>query len=176
MPYIIATNTCFWLACKTNDIEWYDEIYKLKNRDYSKLLAIIVPDFETLKKYTNITDEQIEFLKNYNKAFSVILDTKNKSDFISENIKNKDLYWKISFRIATKENYEFVKENKAMFLTSANLSWLWETYSLEEIKEQFWDNFSKLKLIWNKKKLDIVPASDIIEFWENNEIIFLRKS
>lgn len=176
MIYIIPTDTCFWLACPTNDIEWYTEIYKLKNRDYSKLIAIMLPDFESLEKYTFVTDEQIEFLKNYNKPFSVLLQPKNKENLINKNIKNYNLYDKISFRVASEINKDFLNKTWAIFLTSANISGFPETYKIEEIKEQFWENFKNLEIIWNTEILAKTNPSDIIEFDKNNEIIYLRKN
>lgn len=173
MIYIIPTDTCFWLACEINNIESYKEIYSVKNRDYSKLIAIMLPDFESLEKYTFVTEEQVNFLKNYNKPFSVLLKPQNKSDFINTNIPNYDLYDKISFRVASEINKDFIKKTWAIFLTSANISGLPETYNIEEIKKQFWEKF---EIIGTKKELDIVPASDIIEFDKNNEIIYLRKA
>ncbi len=176
MIYIIPTDTCFWLACKVNDIKWYKKIYELKNRDYSKLIAIMLPDFESLEKYAFITDEQIEFLQNYNRPFSILLKPKNKDNLINKNIQNYDLYDKISFRIASEINKDFLNKNWAIFLTSANISGLPETYNLSDIKEQFWDNFKNLEIIWNTEILSQKSPSDIIEFWKNNEIIYLRKN
>ncbi|MDD5213286.1 MAG: Sua5/YciO/YrdC/YwlC family protein [Candidatus Gracilibacteria bacterium] len=176
MIYIIPTDTCFGLACPTNDIEGYTEIYKLKNRDYSKLIAIMLPDFESLEKYTFVTDEQIEFLKNYNKPFSVLLQPKNKENLINKNIKNYNLYDKISFRVASEINKDFLNKTGAIFLTSANISGFPETYKIEEIKEQFGENFKNLEIIGNTEILAKTNPSDIIEFDKNNEIIYLRKN
>lgn len=176
MIYLIPTDTCFWLACKINDLEWYNEIYNLKNRDYSKLIAIMLPNFERLKKETFITDEQIEFLKNHKRPFSVLLKPKNKENLINKNTPNYDLYDKISFRVASEINKDFVNNTWAIFLTSANISGLPETYKIEEIKEQFWENFKNFYLVWNTDSLAKVAASDIIEFDENNNIIYLRKN
>lgn len=176
MIYLIPTDTCFWLACKIDDIEWYKEIYELKNRDYSKLIAIMLPDFETLKNETFITDEQIEFLKNYKRAFSILLKPKNKENLINKNIQNHDLYDKISFRVASEINKDFVSKTWEIFLTSANISGLPETYKIEEIKEQFWENFKNFCIVWNTDSLAKAAASDIIEFDENNNIIYLRKN
>lgn len=176
MIYILPTDTCFWIACSTNDIEWYTEIYKLKNRDYSKLIAIMLPDFESLEKHTYISKEQVNFLKNYNKPFSVLLKPKNKENFIDKNLPNYDLYDEISFRVASEINKAFLTKTWAIFLTSANISGFPETYIIEEIQKQFKDNFEKFEIIANRDKIEINPPSDIIKFWENSEIIYLRKA
>ncbi|MDD4151551.1 MAG: Sua5/YciO/YrdC/YwlC family protein [Candidatus Gracilibacteria bacterium] len=176
MIYLIPTDTCFGLACNINDIEGYNEIYNIKNRDYQKLIAIILPDFESLEKNTFITKEQIKFLKNYKRPFSVLLKPKNKDFFINKNISNYDLYGKISFRVANKINSNFIKKTGYLFLTSANISGFPETYNLDEIKKQFGENYKKLELISNIKKIPFSLPSDIIEFNENNEIIYLRKN
>jgi hypothetical protein len=71
----------------------------------------MLPDFESLEKYAFITDEQIEFLQNYNRPFSILLKPKNKDNLINKNIQNYDLYDKISFRIASEINKDFLNKN-----------------------------------------------------------------
>ena len=64
MIYILPTDTCYWIACPIHDLKAYSWIYKIKKRNPSKALAILIPDFKWLEDNTDLTSEQIEFLKN----------------------------------------------------------------------------------------------------------------
>lgn len=174
MLFIFSTDTCFWIACKINDLRWYEKIYEIKKRDLNKPLAIIVSDFDFLRENTYINEEQINFLKKYNRAFSVLLEAK--TDLIDSNLANKDLYKKISFRIAHSEvQKKLIKKYWSLFLTSANLSGEKEIYKISEINDIFW-NIPEIEIFWEDID-DKNPPSDIFEFiWETNEIKYLRKN
>lgn len=72
MIQIIPTDTCYGLAWEFCEKD-YQDIYRLKGRDFSKQLAFLVRDFGSLREYAEITDEQITFLKTYPRPWSVIL-------------------------------------------------------------------------------------------------------
>ncbi|MDR3151100.1 MAG: Sua5/YciO/YrdC/YwlC family protein [Candidatus Peribacteria bacterium] len=78
MIYIIPTDTCFGISCSITEYKDYEKIYKIKKRDYKKPLVILVPNFEWLEKYTDITKEQVNFLKNYEKPWTIL----TKSNFV----------------------------------------------------------------------------------------------
>jgi L-threonylcarbamoyladenylate synthase len=75
MIYIFPTDTCFGLACSITEIKDYEKIYKIKKRDFGKPLAILVENFEWLEKYTTLTKEQVNFLKNYKKPFTILTES-----------------------------------------------------------------------------------------------------
>ena len=172
MIYILPTDTCFWISCPIWSLEDYKKIYALKNRPSEKPLAIMVEDFEYLKKHTAINELQLNFLKNYPSPFTVLLNTKR--DFILDTIPNKKYYKKTAFRVANLDVLKkLLRKIGPVFLTSANLSNTWETYLLKDIP---FENSQEIEII-GSEDLEKAPASDIFEFiWESAKILFLRKN
>ncbi|MDD2907154.1 MAG: Sua5/YciO/YrdC/YwlC family protein [Candidatus Gracilibacteria bacterium] len=187
MIYILPTDTCFGMACALDDIKSYEKIYKIKKRSLDKPLAIMVSDFNWLEKNTILTKEQVDFLKKYNKPFTILTESPNVKiwiDFVndetSEEFINRGVYEKIAFRVANNKTEDrIIKENGPIFLTSANISNEPEIYTSREIKEKFEYYLEKgiIKFVGeNTGKLDIVPPSEIFEFeGESLEQKFLRK-
>jgi tRNA A37 threonylcarbamoyladenosine synthetase subunit TsaC/SUA5/YrdC len=87
-------------------LENYKKIYELKNRDFSKPLAILVDDFKFFEENKILNKNQIDFLKNYKKPFTIIVDRKKlnlqKEKILDkiEKLPNKKFYEKIAFRVA----------------------------------------------------------------------------
>lgn len=187
MIYILPTDTCFWLACPITEIKDYEKIYKIKKRPFEKPLAILLKDFQQLEKYTELTKEQIDFLKNYKKPFTIL----TKSNYIKiwlnfvneetgEEFRNRSIYEKIALRVANNDiERKLVKENWPLFLTSANISNRWEIYKAKDIKKEFEEYLKKwiIKFLWEELwDLEIISPSEIFEFeWDSLKQIFLRK-
>jgi len=187
MIYILPTDTCFWIACPIHDLKDYSWIYKIKKRDLSKPLAIIVPDFKWLKENTELNTEQIDFLKKYDKPFTVLTDSDSLRvwiNYIDEDDKefiNRDIYEQFAFRVANNDTQKrLLKENWPMFLTSANISNKPEIYTSRLINEEFayYLEKEKIKFVWeNTWKLPENWTSDIFEFvWDSTEIEYKRKN
>lgn len=183
MIFIVPTNTCFWIWCFINDIKNYKNIYKIKKRNLNKPLAIFVEDFNYLKKYTNLSNEQITFLKNYDKPFTILVDKKYcKDKQLLENIEklpNNKVYKKIAFRIAHLDIHKkLINKNWLFFLTSANKTWENEIKSIKKIQETFNKEIIDYKikfLIYNITDITTPHShSDIFEFTEN-WIRYIRK-
>ena len=187
MIYILPTNTCYWIACPIHDLKWYNWIYKIKKRELSKPLAILVDDFKWLKENTDLNLEQINFLKNYNKPFTILTESSplrlwiNYIDEDNNEFINRDIYKEFAFRVAHNDiQKKVLKENWPMFLTSANLSNKPEIYSAKEIEKEFsyYLEKNKIKFIWkNTWNLEKNKPSDIFRFkWDSLEVEYLRKN
>jgi tRNA threonylcarbamoyl adenosine modification protein (Sua5/YciO/YrdC/YwlC family) len=185
MIYILPTDTCYGLACPLEDKKSYEKLYKIKKRRFEKPLAIMVKDFAWLQENTELTDEQIDFLRNYERPFTVITDSTPVDLFLkfgdeSEyHFINKDVYDRVAFRVATNDMEEsLINSVGPIWLTSANLSGAGETYDLETIEKDFAYYIEKwVAEVMGDLNLDSdIPASDIIEFdGESLDIRFLRK-
>ncbi len=186
MIYLIKTNTCFWIACPVGDIKSYDKIYNIKKRSLDKPLAILVPDFSWLLKNTSLTKEQVDYLKNYEKPFTILANSPHLKLWLNyenpengESFQNRDIYEKFAFRVAhTPEQKKLTKEVWPLFLTSANYSNSPEIYSYSELEITFWNLLEnwKIKYIWDKKDLREIKPSEIFGFlWESLEKKYLRK-
>ncbi len=182
MIYIIPTDTCFWIACGFDDTQSYHRIYEIKKRPLEKPLAIMVESFEWLEQNTELNKQQIDFLKTYNKPFTVLTECPyikmilnlEQEDF---EYQNKESYKKIAFRVAHNDiQKKLLSEIGPIFLTSANFSWEKEIYDISEAKKQF-QNFKNIQFLWEWIVLDnSIKPSDIFEFeWESTNITYLRQ-
>lgn len=182
MIYIIPTDTCFWIACGFDDTQSYHRIYEIKKRPLEKPLAIMVESFEWLEQNTELNKQQIDFLKTYNKPFTVLTECPyikmilnlEQEDF---EYQNKESYKKIAFRVAHNDiQKKLLSEIGPIFLTSTNFSWEKEIYDISEAKKQF-QNFKNIQFLWEWIVLDnSIKPSDIFEFeWESTNITYLRQ-
>ena len=169
MLKIIPTDTCYGLAGNLEKTD-FERIYALKGRENTKRLAIMVRDFFMLWQVVKISPEQIQILKNYSFPFSVILPRNPEYNF-PEFLKI-DNYEYISVRIWEKCLKKEILENLnfPLFLTSANISWQPETMSFSEARNIFPEING-----FDGGVCDAKP-SNIFSFWENNELIFVRKN
>ena len=169
MIQILPTDTCYGLSWSFT-YEDYHQIYALKGRDFSKPLAFLVQDFDDLDTYITLSAEQKEYLKNYPHPWSILWD--RKSTYVLPSFLNSEQYSKLSLRVAKKCMLESISDTLTfpLFLTSANLSWQKESSTLEIAQNIF------PGITWQNGGVCNQPPSDIFSFWENNELIFLRKN
>lgn len=169
MIQIIPTDTCYGLAWEMNEQD-YREIYRLKWRDFSKKLAILVYNFDSLREIAEISDKQIQKLQEYQYPWSAILPI-NKN-YILPHFLDIAGYSNISFRVAEYCIPPSVRDmiSYPLFLTSANLSGKYESTNLIDAKEYFpWiDGYDG----WI---CDYAP-SDIFSFTADNEKIYFRQT
>ena len=187
MIYILPTDTCFGIACALNDKKNYHKIYKIKKRDMWKPLALMVEDFSWLEEYTDLLEEQIDFLKNYKKPFTVLTSSSYVDMFLKFEdeemgmFENKDIYHQIGFRVAhTPEQKKLIQKVWPIWLTSANLSGKSELYTSDDVHEQF--SYYIEKGIINvigipKHELWNTPPSDVFGFEDESvKQVFVRKN
>lgn len=186
MIYLLPTDTCYGIACALTDKKSYEKIYKIKKRSFDKPLAIMVPDFKWLAKNTSLTPEQIDFLKNYPRAFTILTqapaislylryEDSDEAAFI-----NKDVYQNIGIRVAQNDIEESLcKEVGPIWLTSGNLSGEGEIYSYDQIEEQFSYFIEKgtVEVLGSFDLDDSVPPSDVFYFVDEGlEVEYIRKA
>ncbi|MBS9784222.1 Sua5/YciO/YrdC/YwlC family protein [Candidatus Gracilibacteria bacterium] len=167
MLQIIPTDTCYGLVGEYNEAD-YDEIYQLKSRSFEKPLALVVRDFEDIKKYGRISDEQVNFLKKYLHPFSVLVP--RVWDFPFDFDREKYRY--LSIRVASVCFSKNLKNTLKfpLFLTSANPSGQAEAQDFLQAKKYFPEIDGFDGGICNQK------PSDIFRFTESGEVEYLRKN
>jgi tRNA A37 threonylcarbamoyladenosine synthetase subunit TsaC/SUA5/YrdC len=191
MLFLLATDTCYGLAGYFTQ-EDYESIYDLKGRSSTKQLAFLVEDFDDMKKYVLISDEQITFLKKYPYPWSFLW--VRHPEFQLPEWMDASKYEKISLRVAKvclrhREWNEVERGDPGfqnsgllgpsqwleqlgfpLFLTSANLSWEKESTTLEEAQKYF---------LWldgvDGWVCDRLP-SDIFSLSDDGEIMYLRRN
>jgi len=183
MLFFVPTNTCFGLWTYIDDLKSYYDIYKIKWRDFTKPLAIFLDSLQILKNITNLTNKQIEFIKQYKKPFTILVNINNVKDekIISsiEKLPNKQEYKKLAFRIAhCNIHKKLINKHTYFFLTSGNRSGELEIKSSSEIQKQFEKEIKNYNIKLLAEDNHIIDSkqnsSDIFEFI-NNQLIFCRR-
>ncbi len=170
MLFLLPTDTCYWLAWSFTR-EDFEAINALKWRDENKRLALLVEDFEDMKKYVIISNEQIEFLEKYPYPWSFLW-RRNPEFTLPEFMEDKQ-YEMISLRVAKicvpNDEFRMTNDEYPFFLTSANLSGQSEAKTLEEAKLVFpW-------ITWIEGWVCNRPPSDIFSIGTNGELEYLRR-
>jgi tRNA A37 threonylcarbamoyladenosine synthetase subunit TsaC/SUA5/YrdC len=184
--FLLPTDTCFGIACALDDMASYHRIYKIKKRKLGKPLALMVEDWVWLEKYTKLTLEQIEELKNYKKPFTILTDAPyikmfiNLEDENDEVFENAEVYEEIAFRVAHNDTQrKLIKEIGPIWLTSANFSGEAEIYDSETLEKVFERYLEEIKILAPKKGnyvLEKNPPSDIFRFLPDGSKEYTRKS
>lgn len=181
--YLIPTDTCYGIWCPIWDSDAYKRIYEIKNRWYDKPLAIMVEDLDWLYENTTLSEQQLDFISEYEKPFTVLTDCpriKMLLEFEDEEISypNHDQYKQIAFRIAhTPAQKKLIEQEWPIFLTSANFSGEKENYKISDLKETFKKYLNEVKIIDEVDLDENISPSDIFSFeWESLEINYLRKN
>ena len=185
MIYILPTDTCYGIACWLDDKKNYEKIYKIKKRSFEKPLAIMVKNFRWLRENTTLTGDQVDFLERYEKPFTILTNSDPVELFLKygdgteEHFINKDVYEQVAFRVASQMiDEDLVDKLWPIWLTSANLSGSWESYTSEEIQKDFEYYLEKdiVEVLWWYDLDPNIPASDVFSFiWETLEVEYLRK-
>ncbi len=172
MIFLLPTDTCYWLAWVFNKQD-FQVIYRLKWRDFSKQLAILVENYEDMRHYIEISDDQIEFLKSYPHPWSFL--GKRNPIFVLPDFLDAQKYEFISIRVASvclpiqPSHYPTIPPFP-LFLTSANTSWKLESKTLSEAREYFpWVEWI------DGWVCDHLP-SDIFSLDANGEVMYLRRN
>jgi hypothetical protein len=80
-------------------------------------MAILVPDFEWLFENTPLTEEQLNFLSEYKRPFTILTDCQRISMLLEYSddemdYENKDQYKQIAFRVAHTDSQDEILEQE----------------------------------------------------------------
>ena len=170
MLSLLPTDTCYGLAGSFTKTD-YLEIYRLKGRDFAKPLALLVEDFDDMKKYIEISDEQINFLKRYPHPWSFL----GKRVYELPEWMDSERYEMLSIRVSrvcipTFQHSNIPTFHFPLFLTSANLSGHPESKTLTEARVFFpW-------VQWIDGGICDRPPSDIFSIWDDGTFRYLRRN
>lgn len=131
---VFPTDTVYGVGCKINDIEAIHMIYELKERDYSKPLAILTPTSDISCYTSKVSNEAKEMMKNYwPGALTVIV---NKNDRINDLVTaGLDT---VGFRMPNSEvALKILNHFGVMATTSINISGKPPLNDIDEIIKEF---------------------------------------
>lgn len=130
-----STDTVFGVGAIISDTRAIDKIYRLKNRDYSKPLAILAATIDDILPYVkDVSEEVLNIMYNYwPGALTIIF---KKSQLVDKIITNG--LDTIAFRIPNSKNaLEVLKKFGPLATTSVNISGQVPLNNYEEIAQVF---------------------------------------
>lgn len=129
------TDTVYGVGALYNDLDGIHKIYDMKKRDASKPLAILTPNTNIENFVLNITQDALQYMKEWPGALTIIF---KRSDVIDPSIVNgKDT---VAFRMPDSDiALKILNHFGCMATTSVNISGEKEMNSINEIAEMFGD-------------------------------------
>jgi L-threonylcarbamoyladenylate synthase len=167
------SDTVYALACDARNTAAVEKIYQLKNRDYSKPIAIYVKDLQMAKKIFVFDDILEGFCKKYFPGYLTVVTEKLENDIfdISSNLNLESNF--IGFRII--ESY-FINEvicevGAPLAVTSTNISGSKNLINCDEIVTEFVDSDI---LVIDSGPISSSQVSTVVKY-ESGEFKVLRQ-
>ncbi|WP_299837110.1 L-threonylcarbamoyladenylate synthase [uncultured Tenacibaculum sp.] len=167
---LYPTDTVWGLGCDATNEEAVKEIYKIKNREESKSLIVLVSSISMLKKYVAVPGAAIDLLKKAQKPTTIIYQNPTG---IAKNIINKEDNT-LAIRIAQDEFCENLIESfgKPIVSTSANVSGNPTPKSFSQIEQSILDD---VDYIVNLHQNKVSEKSSTILKIEGEKVIVIRE-
>ncbi len=167
---LYPTDTVWGLGCDATNEEAVKEIYKIKNREESKSLIVLVSSLSMLKKYVTVPNVAINLLKKAEKPTTIIYQNPTG---IANNIINKEDNT-LAIRIAQDEFCENLIESfgKPIVSTSANVSGNPTPKSFSQIEQSILDD---VDYIVNLHQNKVSEKSSTILKIEGEKVIVIRE-
>lgn len=153
---VFPTDTVYGVGCMVDDIEAIHKIYDLKNRDYSKPLAILTPDNKIDKYVKQVSKKALELMNEYwPGALTIIYE---KSDLINNTVTSN--LNTVGFRMPnSKVALEVLNTFGVMATTSINISGSAPLNDKYEIIKEF------------KDKIDYIVMDDEISSLVSSTVV-----
>ncbi len=166
---VMPTDTIYGIVGSALKPDTVEEIYKLRKRDSSKPMIILISSSDDLNYfYIELTQEQEDFLKkNWPNPISVILPCPSeKFTYLHRGKKS------LAFRMPKNDNLlELLKQTGPLVAPSANMGNEKPAETLEEAKKYFGDEIDFYMDGGTKQ----TKPSTIIQLYKDGTIIVLRK-
>ncbi len=128
---IYPTDTLYAIGCDATNTEAVEKVYELKRRPREMPLSVLVSDFTMLKKYADVTKEQMKILKTKLPGkYTFILKPKIKLPISENNVGFRMIDIPIANQIVK-------KFGKPITATSANIHGQPTAATVEELKRLF---------------------------------------
>jgi L-threonylcarbamoyladenylate synthase len=164
---IYPTETCYGIGTDATNIKSIKKIYKVKGREPSKPIPVLVSNINMIKKYGVIT-KRIEFLVKKFMPGPLSIITKKKTPISDVNQEG------ISFRISSHPVASTLVKllKRPITTTSANISGQSSIYEIEKIIEMFED---KVDMILDCGDLPKTKPSTCIDMTDENNTKIIRE-
>ncbi len=167
-----ATDTIYGFGVDASNIKAVESLYKIKNRDQKKPIAIFVKDLETAKKIFYFDKLTTKIAKKFLPgSLTLVVKKSNESSvLLAKNLnQNNDEF--LGFRIVEKKFIQNLlnKFNGILAVTSANISTQEPINNPREIKKYFSDSELALLIEGDVSKTKL--ASTVVKISEEKMII-----
>lgn len=165
---VFPTDTVYGIGCRIQDLNAVQRIYDIKNRDFSKPLAILCPDDKIEDYVEEISDEAYDLMKKYwPGALTIIF---KKSDKIDDMItSNKDT---VGLRVPNNEiALAVLRKFGLMATTSMNISGQSALNNIDDIEKYFGDKIDYLVI----DKCELSKVSSTVVDASTKELKILRQ-
>ncbi|WP_435262774.1 L-threonylcarbamoyladenylate synthase [Tenacibaculum sp. nBUS_03] len=168
---LYPTDTVWGLGCDATNDKAVSKIYKIKKREESKSLIILVSSLSMLKEYVNVPKNVIKVIKESIKPTTIIYQN---PIGISGKIINKEDN-SVAIRIVKDDFCQklITQFGKPIVSTSANISGEDTPNSFEDISEEVKLNTEFIVSLLDKKQKTIKPST-ILKINKEGLIITLR--
>lgn len=171
---IFPTETSYGLGCDATSQEAVDKIFKIKERDESKSLLIIVPSIEMVKKYLvwNNTIEQLA--SAYWPGPLTIVGFAAEGSGLARGVVSQ--FGTVAVRVSAHPIAKFLSESlgRPVVATSGNISSTGDIYNAEDVVSMFADKKNQPDLILDSGILPKRLPTTIVDA-SNNMIKILRQ-
>lgn len=166
---LYPTDTVWGLGCDVFNEEAVKKIYKIKQREDSKALIILVSDLDMLSRYVSVNESINEFFSSNRPTTIIYSETKNLPKYILANDGS------VAIRIVKDE---FCKQvisqlGNPIVSTSANISGEFTPQIFTEIKETILSDVDYV-VNWRQEDLSKSKSSRIIRILDNNQHQIIR--
>ncbi len=167
---VYPTDTVWGIGCDATNEEAVQEIYKIKNREESKSLIVLVSSLSMLKKYVTVPEVAINLLKKATRPTTIIYQNPTG---IAKNIINKEDNT-LAIRIAQDDFCTELIENfgKPIVSTSANVSGNLTPKSFSQIEQSILD---AVDYVVNLHQSKVSEKSSTILKIEGEKVIVIRE-
>ncbi|MGY6649919.1 L-threonylcarbamoyladenylate synthase [Wenyingzhuangia sp. IMCC45574] len=167
---LYPTDTVWGIGCDATSEEAVAKIYKIKKREETKSLVILVASIDMLKQYIdNIPTKAVEILEKSEKPTTIVYDA---PIGIAKNAIGKDNT--IAIRIASDEfcKQKIEEFGKPIVSTSANISGEATPKQFSEISQAILDNVDYIVDLHHDKICE--KSSTIIKVTKSNQVTVIR--
>lgn len=167
---LYPTDTVWGLGCDATDDKAVAKIYKIKNREESKSLIVLVSSIHMLKKYVTVPRKAIDILNNVKKPTTIIY--KNPKGIATNVISKEDNT--VAIRIVQDDFCrKLIKRfKKPIVSTSANVSGSPTPKSFSEIEDAI---LQGVDYVVNLHQEKVTTKSSTILKIEGNNIVVIRE-
>ncbi len=167
---LYPTDTVWGIGCDATSEKAVQKVYKLKQRNESKALIILVSSIEMLKNYVEVSSKVSEILKNVSKPTTIIY---KKPKNLAKNLLNPEDN-SVAIRVVNDDfcNLLIEKFGKPIVSTSANISGSPTPRSFSEIENEI---LIGVDYIVNLQTDEIRTKSSTILKIEGDEVLVLRE-